>query len=339
MPLKQGERIATILPLPLEPQAQQDIYVMFATSKGSVKRNKLSDFERINRNGKIAIKLDKGNLIIDIALCTDNEDVLLTAASGRAIRFSVKNIRVLRSRASIGVRGIRLKADDEVISMAILRHSSVSHEERMAYLKQASSLRRLKNANGENGESGENGDEGDESNNGKGNDGEDFDDEEIKETKGKNKAKQKLTQAQYQKMADAEEFILTISEKGFGKRSSSYHYRTSARGGQGIPSMIVNKRNGKLVGSFPIKESDEIMLVTDGGTLIRCPVRGISIQGRNTQGVTIFKTKQEAKVVSVVRLGEAKSADTNGLPPQELGSDAPDKPKQETSTTNPKAQQ
>jgi DNA gyrase subunit A len=282
LPIKQGERITTIMPLP-EDEASWDKYdVMFATSRGTVRRNKLSDFVQVNRGGKIAMKLDEGEHIVDVQICTENDDVLLTTAKGQCIRFAVTDVRVFKGRDSMGVRGINLAEGDDIISMAILRHVEATGEERAAYLK----MRRA--VTGEQmGSDADASDEAEEAN-----------------------ADATLSQERYAQMSAQEQCILTISEKGYGKRTLSYEYRITGRGGKGITAMAVNGRNGKLVASFPVENSDQIMLVTDGGQLIRVPVDGIRIVGRNSQGVTIFSTRDKEKVVSVEHIeGEDDEGD------------------------------
>jgi DNA gyrase subunit A len=293
LPLEQGESITSILPLPEDVSTWGNLELMFATQTGGVRRNALSDFESINRNGKIAMKLDEGDRIVDVNICTGADDVLLTTARGQCIRFAVDEVRVFKGRDSTGVRGIRLDDGDSVISMAILNHLDVSAEERAAYMKQATALRRAETAEGEDAAPAD-ADEGD---NGEA-----------------AVAAADLSAERFQQMAAAEQFVLTVSERGFGKRSSSYEYRTSGRGGKGIVAMVVNDRNGPLVASFPISESDQIMLVTDAGQLIRCPVHDIRIAGRNTQGVRIFKTDADERVVSVEWISEAVE-DAGGDPP------------------------
>jgi DNA gyrase subunit A len=261
---------------------------MFATRSGNVGRNALSDFENINRNGKIAMKLGEGDRIVSVAIASPEDDVLLTTAHGQCIRFLIKDeVRLFKGRDSDGVRGIKLEADDEVISMAILAHAETTVEERAAYLKQASLMRRSQ---------GEDAGEAQ---------GEAESDEEAAVAAD-------LSPERFAELGAREQFVLTVSEKGFGKRSSSFEYRTSGRGGKGIVAMVVNDRNGRLVASFPVEETDQIMLVTDGGQLIRCPVDDVRIAGRNTQGVRIFKTEAEERVVSVERVPEEASEGENG---------------------------
>ena len=278
LPLEQGENITTIMPLPEEENKWNKLDVMFATTRGTVRRNKLSDFADVRRSGIIAMKLDEGDAIVDVQICTEKDDVLLTSAAGQCIRFAVNDVRVFQGRTSMGVRGINLGDADKVISLSILRHVDVTAEERAAYLKRASAVRR-----------GGNGDD-----NG-------LDQEEAE-------GAIELGESRYVEMSAAEQFVLTISEKGFGKRTSSYEYRTTGRGGKGIVAMAITEKNGRLVASFPVEESDQIMLVTDGGQLIRCPVDGIRIAGRATQGVIVFSTAESERVASVERLTEDTEA-------------------------------
>jgi DNA gyrase subunit A len=279
LPLEQGENITTIMPIPEDESSWAKLDVMFATTRGTVRRNKLSDFADVRRSGIIAMKLDEGDAIVDVQICTENDDVLLTSTAGQCIRFAVNDVRVFQGRTSMGVRGINLADGDKVISLSILRHVEATADERAAYLKRANAVRR-----GNNGDAEENG----------GNGGDQEEAEGAIE----------LGQSRYAELSAAEQFVLTISEKGFGKRTSSYEYRTTGRGGKGITAMAVTEKNGRLVASFPVEETDQIMLVTDGGQLIRCPVDGIRIAGRSTQGVIVFSTAEGEKVASVERLSE-----------------------------------
>jgi DNA gyrase subunit A len=269
LPLEQGERITTIMPLPEDESSWGNLDVLFATTGGNVRRNKLSDFVDVRRSGIIAMKLDEGEAIVDVQIATENDDVLLTAAGGQCIRFPVTDVRVFQGRTSMGVRGIALSEGDKLISLTILRHMDVNADERAAYLRRANAVRR----GGAEEEAG-------------------TDQEEAT-------GAIELGEQRYVEMSAAEQFVLTISENGYGKRSSSFEYRTTGRGGKGIVAMSVNNRNGKLVASFPVEDSDQIMLVTDKGQLIRCPVEDIRIAGRSTQGVIVFDTAEDEHVVSV----------------------------------------
>ncbi|MFC5068424.1 DNA gyrase subunit A [Flaviflagellibacter deserti] len=276
LPLDADERITSIIALPEDMASWERNEIMFATTGGTVRRNALADFLTVNRNGKIAMKLEEGEHIADVALCGPQDDVLLTTAGGNCIRFPVDDVRVFKGRDSVGVRGIRLDKDDTIISMAIIHHIEATAEERSTYLKTASALRR-----------GTNGDP-----------------EEVAVDADEVVGTVELSQELYARMSAAEQFILTVSEKGFGKRSSSFEYRITGRGGKGIVAMDVNARNGKLVASFPVEHSDQIMLITDGGQTIRVPVDGIRITARGTKGVTVFNTADDEKVVSVERISE-----------------------------------
>ena len=290
LPLEQGEAITNVLPLPEDASTWADRELMFATLSGNVRRNSLADFENINRNGKIAMKLDEGDQIVDVALCTPSDDVLLTTAAGQCIRFPADDVRLFKGRDSTGVRGIRLDGEDTVISMAILTHVEATPAERAAYLRQATAMRRAT------GEAVENGTEI-----------ETVADPEAEEATG-----EELTPERYAELGGREQFVLTVSSRGFGKRTSSYEYRVSGRGGKGILAMVVNERNGSLKASFPVDDSDQIMLVTDGGQLIRCPVYDVRIAGRNTQGVRIFRTDEDETVASVERIPDDGTNGENG---------------------------
>ena len=281
LPLEADERITTIMALPEDEATWEALDVMFATTRGTVRRNKLSDFAQVNRSGKIAMRLDEGERIVDVQICSDKDDVLLTTAKGQCIRFAVDDVRVFKGRDSMGVRGIALAESDSVISLAILKSFDATADERVAYLKQ----RRA--AEGEADEVEANGD--------------------SEDANGAANEESALEPERIEAMRAAEQVILTVSENGYGKRSSSFEYRVTGRGGKGIVAMAVNARNGALVASFPVEESDELMLVTDGGQLIRVPVTGIRIAGRSTQGVIVFNTAEEEHVVSVDRIGETES--------------------------------
>ena len=281
LPLEQGERITTIMPLP-EDEASWDGYdLMFATTSGTVRRNNLSDFVDVRRSGKIAMKFDESNAseaIVGVEMCSPDDDVLLTSANGQCIRFTVDDVRVFKGRDSTGVRGINLAKGDSLISMAILRHVEATPEERAAYLR----MRRAVEGEADGGADA------------------DADAHQDAETgEAAEGAAVTLSQERYAELSAREEMVLTVSEQGYGKRTSSYEYRVTGRGGKGIVAMAVNQRNGSLIASFPVSESDQIMLVTDGGQLIRCPVGGIRVAGRSTQGVIVFRTGKDEKVVSV----------------------------------------
>jgi len=312
LPLEQGEVITTILLLPEDSETWSALELMFATRSGNVRRNSLTDFRNINRNGKIAMKLNEGDSLAGVAICSANDDVLLTTADGQCIRFPVEDVRVFKGRDSTGVRGIRLAEGNSVISMAILHHVEATPAERATYVKQANAMRRAS--------------------------GDDVVDAEASETDRDAETAAEmaagigsdLTPERYAELGAREQIVLSVSEKGYGKRSSSYDFRTSGRGGKGIVAMVVNERNGKLVGAFPIEDSDQIMLVTNAGKLIRTPVHDVRIAGRNTQGVRIFKTAADESVVSVERIPDDGSDDAEGAGDNgrngddETGGDRPD---------------
>ena len=275
LPLAQDERITTIMPMPEDEASWGSLQLMFATRSGGVRRNELSDFESINRAGKIAMKLDEGDQIAGVEICTRSDDVQLTTALGQCIRFAVDDVRVFKGRDSTGVRGVRLEEGDKVISMSILRHVDATPEERAAYLKMSRAVA---------------GEEQEAS------------DEEVS-------TEATLSQERYNEMGAAEQIILTVSSNGYGKRTSSFEYRITGRGGKGIVAMAVNQRNGPLIASFPVEDSDQIMLVTDGGQLIRCPVSGIRKAGRATQGVIVINVAEDEHVVSEEHITEEEEVE------------------------------
>jgi DNA gyrase subunit A len=299
LPLEQDERITTIMPLPEDEEAWATLDVVFATTRGTVRRNKLSDFAQVNRAGKIAMKLDEGEAIVDVQICADDCDVLLTTAKGQCIRFPVTDVRIFKGRDSMGVRGVALGDGDRVISLAILRHVEADSGERIAYLKMRRAVA-----------------------------GEVAPETSASEPAAEDSAEEpaivsQLSPERYAELSAAEQIILTISTNGFGKRTSSYEYRITGRGGKGIVAMAVNPRNGELVASMPVEDGDEIVLVTNGGQLIRCPVDGIRIAGRGTQGVIVFATAASEHVVAVERIAEedaARSVDDepSAEPPEEF---------------------
>ena len=272
LPLSEGEVITTIMPLSENEDDWKDLYVMFATSTGGIRRNNLSDFLRINKNGKIAMKPADGESIISVQTCSDDNDILLATKKGQCIRFSVDKVRVFASRSSTGVRGIKLDKNDSVMAMSILNHVDGETDEFRAYLKASSIMRRAK--------------------------------DDTEEYISDDEVGIELSTERYAELAAKEEVILTVASNGQGKRTSSYEYRLTNRGGKGVISMMLTKSNSDMVSSFPIEENDEIMLIDDNGQLIRCPVSGIRIMGRNTQGVKIFNIDENSSVVSVERVVE-----------------------------------
>ncbi len=276
LPLENGERITSIMPLPEDENNWSELDIMFATTSGTVRRNSLADFAEVRANGKIAMKLEEGDGIVGVETCSTHDDVLLTTSLGQAIRFNVTEVRQFVGRNSIGVRGIRLAKGDHVISMTILRHFEATPEERTAYIKMSRAMR---------GEA----------------------EEATADIEGETDIEGEappLSPERYAQMSAAEQLVLAISQSGYGKRSSSFEYRVTGRGGKGITAMAVTGKNGPIVASFPVENDDQIMLVTDGGKLIRVPVEGIRLAGRATQGVIVLDTAKNENVVSVERVSE-----------------------------------
>lgn len=275
LPLEADENISVILRLPEDEAVWDTLDILFATTHGSVRRNKLSDFRSIRSNGLIAMKLEGGEKLIDVKICKDDEDVVLATRLGRAIRFEVEDLRVFAGRTSTGVRGIKLQKDDEVISMSILKHINATPEERTAYLKRISALRGA--------------------------------DEEGVEFEGD---AANITDERFAELQTAEQFLLTVTTGGFGKRTSAYEYRVTGRGGQGITNIGLTKKNGLTVaGTFPVTSEHQVMLVTDAGQMIRMKVDGIRFTGRGAQGVTLFRVAEDEHIVSVALLKQDSEDD------------------------------
>jgi DNA gyrase subunit A len=295
--LAPGETISTVMPLPEEEESWSDLAVMFATANGYVRRNALSDFGDVRANGKIAMKFegeDADDRLIAVATCTDANDVLLATRNGKSIRFPVGDVRVFAGRSSVGVRGIRLLGDDQVISLSILRHEEITPDERNAYLSLAARRRRQTDEESETAAEVP------------------FEPEEAEgEPAGDEDS---ISEETYADLAQREEFVLSVTEKGFGVRSSAYDYRITGRGGQGIDNMDLSRRRDAIVAVFPVGHNDQVMLVTDGGMVIRCPVDDIRIARRRSQGVVIFKVGDGERVVSVARLPEdsEENGEANG---------------------------
>ncbi|HEV7227361.1 DNA gyrase subunit A [Brevundimonas sp.] len=288
LPIEPGDTIMNVLPLPEDEATWGDLDVMFATASGDVRRNKLSDFATVNRAGKIAMKLEEGDHMVGVALCTGEDDVLLTTALGQAIRFKADDVRVFKGRDSTGVRGVRLAEGDEVISMAILGRVDATPEERAAYVKHANAMRKAANGDGE--------------------------DETPVEADEDAVADAVLSVERIAELGAAEQFILTVTETGFGKRSSAYEYRRTGRGGKGLTAHGLGGRAGdRLAAAFPVEETDDLLLVTSGGQMIRTRMDQVRIVGRASQGVTIFKTAEGEKVVSVERLPDSGGDDGDAI--------------------------
>ena len=290
LPLSQGETINSIMALPEDEESWADMDIIFASRSGGVRRNSLADFTRVNRNGKIAMKPDEGDGIVDVRVCSEDDDIMLTTARGKVIRFKVTDARRFNSRASTGVRGIRLAEGDDVISMAVLRHVEVSQDERMAFIKRSSAEARA------------------------------LGDDVVTEAPDE-ETDTVLSDERYAYLSANEQYVLTIADDGLGKRTSSFRYACKGRGGKGMVAQILDRGKGKepakLVRSFIVKDDDQIMLVTDGGQLIRTPVRNISISQRSAKGVWVLRTKDDERVVSVGRIEDAND--------DEDGDDASDK--------------
>jgi len=286
LPIEPGDSIMNVLPLPEDEAAWGDYDIMFATRSGDVRRNKLSDFATVNRAGKIAMELEEGDHMVGVGLCRADDDIMLTTALGRAIRFKADDVRVFKGRKSTGVRGVRLQPTDEVISMAVLGRVDATPEERAAYVRHANAMRR---AAGEG------------------------EDETPVEAEDEAVAEAPISPERIAELGAAEQFILTVTETGFGKRSSAYEYRRTGRGGQGLTAHGLGGRAGnRLAASFPVEETDDLLLVTSGGQMIRTPVSQIRVVGRASQGVTVFRTAEGEKVVSVERLAESPDEDDPG---------------------------
>ena len=262
-PITADAKISSILPLPLDESTWKDIFLIFVTSKGKVRKNSLSDFENIQANGKIAMKLEKDDQIISVKIVKKDEDIMFNTYSGKSLRINSGKIRLFKGRSSKGIKGINLKKDDRVISLTVLNHVKISSDESKAYIKKSRK-----------------------------------DDDDIEDTNFE------ISQKRFDELKIKEEFILTVTENGYGKRSSSYEFRESGRGGQGIINIITSERNGNVAASYSVKNDDDIMLITNSGQMIRCKVSDIRIAGRNTQGVRIFKVEDDDKVVSSVCLSD-----------------------------------
>ncbi len=280
LPIPPGVSIAAIMPVDRDEAEWDDLQVVFATSAGTVRRNKLSDFTNVMRNGKIAMKFEGDTAdytLINARIASNDDDVMLVTNSGRAIRFRATDVRVFNSRNSVGVRGIKLQGDDKVVSMSIISHFEAESAERQAYLKMRRAMAGLT----------------DEAEN---------DDEEDTVAGA-------ISPERYAEMSATENLILTITEKGSGKLSSSHDYPLRGRGGMGVAAMDKAMRGGQLVTSFPVELSDQIMLVTSTGQSIRVPIEGISFRSRGAGGVKVFDTAKKEVVVSVAWIADQGEGD------------------------------
>jgi len=272
LPLKDADVITSIMPLPSDEATWAKMKIMFATANGKVRKNSLLDFENIQSNGKIAMKLEVNDSIVGIKIIGDDDDFLLSTEKGKSLRVQSTKLRLFKGRSSKGIKGISLKKDDKIISLSILKSVKISSEEARAYIK-ASRLEK--------------------------------DIDEPLENNSEKTKLVKLSKKQIEDFKNKEQYILTITENGFGKRSSAYEYRVSGRGGQGIISIITSERNGSVASTFTINHEDQIMLITDKGQAIRCNVKDIRITGRNTQGVRVFSLAEDEKVVSAARIEDS----------------------------------
>ncbi len=315
--LQPGEGISAILPLPEDEATWADLTVMFATSKGYVRRNTLADFANVMANGKIAMKFegeDADDTLIGVATCSDRNDVLLATKNGRCIRFPVDDVRVFTGRSSVGVRGIKLLGDDAVIGMSILDHISLDIAERDAYLSLSTKRRRA---------AGVEGDEVDEA-------APEVADGAEEAEPAASDAPAELDEARFAELEAQEQFLLSVTERGYGVRSSAYRFRITGRGGQGIVNMDLTKRQDSIAKVFPVLHGDEIVLVTDLGQVIRCPVHDIRIAGRGTAGVVVFRLGEGERVVSVASLSEQDDNDDEGEAGGEEGTVPPTEPPPDT---------
>jgi DNA gyrase subunit A len=297
LPLKEGERITSVMPLPQDEGERAKFNILFATKSGGVRRNLLTDFLSVNRAGKIAMKLeDDSDAIVDVQICTPEDDVLLTTALGQCIRFPVEQVRVFTGRTSTGVRGIKLGAGDALIAMSVLGKIDVTPAEARAYIKRQNAARRA---------------EGDENVEEVEDDSTADDGEATPASDAETNGDVELTDDRFDALSIAEQFILTITDEGMGKRASAFDYRRTGRGGKGLIAHKLSKGQ-KLVASFPVDAADEIMVVTDAGQLIRCAVDQIRIAGRATQGVRVLRVAAGERVVSVERLEDQGGDETTG---------------------------
>nr|WP_325251967.1 DNA gyrase subunit A [Amylibacter sp.] len=285
LPIPAGVSIAAIMPVDVPEDEWDNLHIVFATTAGDVRRNALSDFTNVKSNGKIAMKLPEDSAIVNVNIATESDDFLLTTELGKAIRFPVTDVRVFKGRDSTGVRGIRLADGDSVVSMAVIRHVDASPDERAAYFK----MRRAVTG------------------------------EDAGEVEDSGSAT--ISQERYAELGALEQWILTVTSGGYGKRSSAHEYRVAGRGGQGIAAANLGRRNDRIIASFTVDEDDQIMLATSTGQSIRCPVSGISRQGRTSSGVTVFNTAKGEKVVSVAYIaeqGDEEAGETDtGTTPEE----------------------
>ncbi len=290
LPLQENEAVAAILRLPEDEGLWENMYIAFATAKGDVRRNRLSDFANVMSNGKIAMKLESGDKLISVRNCEADDDLFLSTRKGKCIRFPIDDVRVFVGRSSTGVRGIKLADNDDVIGLTVLRHTDYTAEQREGYLKR----RRLE-------------------------------EHMVEGEEALADPASLLADDVFAEMLEAEQMMLVMTANGFGKRTSSYEYRVTGRGGQGIMNLDASERVGDVVASFPVRDTDELLLVSDGGQLIRMPVRDIRIAARKTQGVTLFRMGEDERVVSATRLDDAAMDEDDDIADEiETGDAAPE---------------
>jgi DNA gyrase subunit A len=290
-----SDTITTVLPLPQDESLWDSLHLLFATASGNVRRNRLSDFRNVRATGLIAMKLDDGDRLIGVATCREGQDAFLATRKGRCIRFELSDdtVRVFAGRDSSGVRGIRLVGGDDVISLSVLKHVEATNDERVAYLKYANAKRRG------------NGDE----------------DADLATDAEEPVTEVQLDEGRIGQLEQAEEFLLTVTNAGFGKRTSAYEYRVTGRGGQGIANITLSPRSGTaVVTSFPVEDADDVMLVTDAGRLIRVPANQVRRTGRQAMGVMLFRVAADEHVTSVFPVIE-DDGDENGAPEDEKSDD------------------
>jgi len=279
LPLKEGETITNIMPLPENQDEWDNLNIMFATSKGNIRRNDMSDFKKIQANGKIAIRLDEDDSLVDVRVCTENDHILLATKKGKAIRFPTESVRVFKSRTSDGVRGAKLGDGDVVISMTVLKGIKCDMTEREAYLSIPTEER--------------------------------LDIATNSEAQAEFALPEGLSREKFLEMLASEEFILSVSENGYGKRTSAYEYRITNRGGSGVVNMNISEKIGNVVASLPVSQKNELMLITNSGKLIRCKLDAVRTTGRSTAGVILFKTETNERVVSVALIADDNDAESS----------------------------
>ena len=293
--LQEGEGVTAILPLPMDEDLWEGLHLVFATVQGNVRRNRLSDFKNVRSVGLIAMKLDEGDSLVGVSTCREGDDVMLATRGGKCIRFTADadTLRVFAGRDSTGVRGIKLAQGDAVIALSVLRHVEATTEERAAYLKAAAQRRRLAD-----------------------------DEAEAPAAAEAEEAVEEITLSpeRFDALAEAEEILLTVTDGGFGKRSSAHEYRVTGRGGQGIAGIVLSARTGReVVATFPARPGDDIMLVTDGGQLIRLKADDVRLTGRMAMGVTLMRPAEGERVISCFPVADEGGDDEPAPAPEENG--------------------